>query len=64
MSMEANATVYKRRSDPSRVMIKTFETHDNYSEGRNIRQENHYYDFIQISSKNQNICQIFEKFKD
>ena len=37
IQLPANATVYKRRSDPSRVIIKTFETHDNYSEGRNIR---------------------------
>jgi len=62
--MEANATVYKRKNTDSRVIIKTFETHDNYSEGRNIRQENHYYDYIQMSSKNQNICQIYEKFTD
>ena len=54
--MEANAAVHRNKSNRNRVVVKTFDIQENQSEGRCIRQENYYYDFIQMAKYNNNIC--------
>ncbi len=49
LSIECNTTVYTRVSDNKRVMIKTYQINGNKSESRNVRIENSYYDYIQMT---------------
>ncbi len=56
ISMEANAAVYRIKPGHNRVVVKTFDINDNQSEGKCIRQENYYYDFIQMAKYNDKIC--------
>ena len=49
VSSDHNIDIYRKKTCGTRFFVATFDISDNYSEGRQVRSENQYYDYMEMA---------------